>query len=195
VSRGQFQRLRELARTEANGDTLGILEPFKTEFYSLIYKSINKNTWTVCQHAKNTLEDFRQKFKLDQIWPPHITHTIMFIHHMPTDNYSAPLSSLNFSNKMHEHIDYTQSFVVQILLAVVSKTNKRNDIRKIITMSLLKQTIEALPNICSSYFEATLFASIFHYHYLAFLRIEEVVQSGISDHTLEVDAILNRLYM
>ena len=52
---------------------------------------------------------------------------------------------------MHEHIDYIQSFVVQIFLAVVSKTNKRNDIRKIITMSLLKQIIEALPHICSSY--------------------------------------------
>jgi hypothetical protein len=95
---------------------------------------------------------------------------------------------------LNEHIDYTQSFVVQKLLAVVSKTNKRNDIRKIITMSLLKQIIEALPNICNSYFEATLFASIFHCHYLAFLRIEEVVQPEISDHTLEVDAILHRLY-
>jgi uncharacterized protein (UPF0262 family) len=52
-------------------------------------------------------------------------------------------------------------FASQKLLAVVSKTNKGNDIRKTITMSLLKQIIEALPNICSSYFEATLFASIF----------------------------------
>jgi hypothetical protein len=114
--------------------------------------------------------------------------------HMPTDNYSAAQSGLNFSNKMHEHIDYIQSFLVQKVLAVASKTNKRNDFRKIITMSLLKQIIEALPNICSSYFEATLFASIFHYHYLGFFRIEEVVQSGISDHTLEFVAILYRLY-
>ena len=120
------------------------------------------------QNAKNKLEDFRQKFKLDQIWPPPITHIINFMHHMPADNYSAAQSGLTFSNKMHEHINYTQSFVVQQLLAVVSKTNKRNDIRKLITMFLLKQIIEALPNICSSYFEATLFASIFHYHYLAF---------------------------
>jgi hypothetical protein len=142
----------------------------------------------VYQIAKNTLEDFRQKNKLDQIWPPHITHIINYIRHMPTYNYSAAQSGLNFSNKMHEHIDYTQVFVVQ------SKTNKRNDIWKIITMSLLKQIIEALPNICSSYFEATLVGSIFHNHYLAFWGIEEVVQSGISDHTLEVDAILYRLY-
>ena len=32
---------------------------------------------------------------------------------MPTDNYSAAQSGLNFSNKMHELIYYTQSFVVQ----------------------------------------------------------------------------------
>ena len=87
---------------------------------------------------------------------------------MPTDIYSAAQSGLNFSKNIHEHSDYTQSFVVQKLLAVVSKTSKRNDIRKTITMSLLKQIIEALPNICSSYFDATLFASIFHCHYLAF---------------------------
>jgi hypothetical protein len=54
---------------------------------------------------------------------------------MPTDIYSAAQSGLNFSKNIHEHIDYTQSFVVQKLLAVVSKTNKRNDIRKTITMS------------------------------------------------------------
>ena len=120
------------------------------------------------QNAKNTLEHFRQKFKLDEIWPSHITHIINCTHHMPTDIYSAAQSGLNFSKNIHEHIDYTQSFVVQKLLAVVSKTNKRNDIRKIITMSLLNKIIEALPNICSSYFEATLFASIFHYHYLFF---------------------------
>jgi hypothetical protein len=46
---------------------------------------------------------------------------------MPTDIYSAAQSGLNFSKHIHEHIDYTQSFVVQKLLAVVSKTNKRND--------------------------------------------------------------------
>jgi len=39
---------------------------------------------------------------------------------------------------MQEHIDYTQSVVVQKLLAGVSKTNKGNDIRKAITMSILK---------------------------------------------------------
>ena len=44
---------------------------------------------------------------------PPITHIINFMHLMPTDNYSAAQSGLNFSNKMHEHIDYTQSFVVQ----------------------------------------------------------------------------------
>ena len=115
---------------------------------------------------------------LNQLWPPPITRLINLIHHMPTDNYSCAtissyISYINLSNKMHEHVVYTQSFVIQKLSAVVSKTNKWNVIRKLIAMSLLKQIIEALPNICSSYFESTLFASIFHYHYLAVLRIEK----------------------
>ena len=63
---------------------------------------------------------------------------------------------------MHEHVDYTQSFAIQKFLAVVSNTNKGNDVRKEITISLGKQIIEALPTICSSYIEAILFARIFH---------------------------------
>ena len=116
-----------------------------------MYKSIKNNIWKVDQNAKNTLEDFRQKIKLDQIWPPPITHIINCIHHMQTANYSASQSHLNFSNKMHEYVDYTQSFAVQKFLAVVSKTNKGNDVRKQITISLVKQIIEALPTINSSY--------------------------------------------
>ena len=76
---------------------------------------------------------------------------------------------------MHEHVDYTQSFAIQKFLAVVSNTNKGNDVRKEITISLVKQIIEALPTICSSYIEAILFASIFSLNSLAFLRIGEVV--------------------
>ena len=61
---------------------------------------------------------------------------------------------------MHAYIEYTQPCIVQKLLAGVSKTNKRNDITKPITMSMLKQIIGTLPNMCSSYFESILFASI-----------------------------------
>ena len=89
---------------------------------------------------------------------------------MQIANYSAPQSDLNFSNKMHEHVDYTQSFAVQQFLAVVSKTNKGNDVRKQITISLVKQIIEALPTICSSYIEAILFASIFSLAFFGFVE-------------------------
>ena len=77
---------------------------------------------------------------------------------------------LALAKKMHEHVDYTQSFAVQKLLAVVSNTNKRNDIREPITMCLQKQRIEALPTICSSYIEAILFASIFSLAFFGFVE-------------------------
>jgi hypothetical protein len=48
-------------------------------------------TWKVYQNAKNTLEHFKQKFKLDQICPSHITHIVNCIHHMPT--YKIPSTS------------------------------------------------------------------------------------------------------
>ena len=122
------------------------------------------------QNAKNTLEDFRQKIKLDQIWPIPITHIINCIHHMQTANCSAPQSDLILSNKMHEHVDYTQSFAVQKFLAVVSRTKKGNDVRKQVTISLVKQIIETLPTICSSYIEAMLFASMFSLAFFGFVE-------------------------
>jgi uncharacterized protein (UPF0262 family) len=71
---------------------------------------------------------------------------------------------------MHEHVDYTQSFAVQKFLAVVSKKNNGTDVRKQITISLVKQIIEALPIICSSYIEAILFASIFSLAFFGFVE-------------------------
>jgi hypothetical protein len=53
------------------------------------YCQCNKQYLESGPNAKNTLEDFRQKIKLDQIWPPPITHIINFIHHMQTANYSG----------------------------------------------------------------------------------------------------------
>jgi hypothetical protein len=71
---------------------------------------------------------------------------------------------------MHEYVDYTESFAVQKFLAVVSKTNKGNDVRKQITISLVKQIIEALPTIYSSYIEAILFASIISLVFFGFVE-------------------------
>ena len=66
---------------------------------------------------------------LSHLWPPPIIHIINCMHHMLTDNYSCAtissyISYINLSNKMHEHVVYTQSFAIQKLSAVVSKTNK-----------------------------------------------------------------------
>jgi hypothetical protein len=44
---------------------------------------------------------------------------------MPTANYSAAQSGLNFSNKMHEHIDYAQSFVVQKIVSCCIEKKKK----------------------------------------------------------------------
>jgi hypothetical protein len=71
---------------------------------------------------------------------------------------------------MHEHVDYTQSFAVQKFLAVVSKKNNGTDVRKQITISLVKQNIEALPTICSSYIEAILLAGIFSLAFFGFVE-------------------------
>jgi hypothetical protein len=66
-------------------------------------KNVNAKILANKLASKYELQIFgNQKIKLDQIWPPPITHIINFILHMSTDNYSADtimshISGLNFS--------------------------------------------------------------------------------------------------
>ena len=115
LSRGQFQKFRELAPT-AELKPMMILEKC-TKILKIHLKILEKKV------------NLYLNLNLSHIWPPPITHITNCIHHMSTDKYSCAtissyISFINLSNKMHEHVVDTQSFVFQKLLAVVSKTNK-----------------------------------------------------------------------
>jgi hypothetical protein len=70
----------------------------------------------------------------------------------------------------------------------MSKTYKRADIRRPITVEILA----FLPQICNSTYEAKFFSADFVLSFRAFLRIGETVESGKSSHVIQKsDVILN----
>ena len=62
----------------------------------------------------------------------------------------------------------------------MSKTYKRADIRRPITVEILVDIIRILPQICNSIYEAKLFSAVFVLAFRAFLRIGEIVESSKS---------------
>jgi hypothetical protein len=74
----------------------------------------------------------------------------------------------------------------------MSKTYKRADIRRPITVEILADIIRILPQICNSTYEAKLFSAVFVLAFHAFLRIGETVESSKSYHVIQKrDVILN----
>jgi hypothetical protein len=57
----------------------------------------------------------------------------------------------------------------------MSKTYKRADIRRPITVEILVDIIRILPQICNSIYEAKLFSAVFVLAFRAFLRIGETM--------------------
>ena len=80
--------------------------------------------------------------------------------------------------KMNNRTDSTDSFIVSKLLKGMSKTYKRADIRRPITVEILADIIRILPQICNSTYEAKRFSAVFVLEFRAFLRIGEMLNRG-----------------
>lgn len=173
------------------------MEPFKLDFVNLIENSLSENTWNVYANAEKSLEKFRKNYDLEKVWPVPISHLINFIVYLATNSYSpntakSYIAAIGFKMKMNNLTDSTDSFIVKKLLKGMSKTYKRVDIRRPITIKILADIIGILPQICNSTYEAKLFSAVFVLAFRAFLRIGETVESSKSSHVIQKsDVILN----
>jgi hypothetical protein len=73
----------------------------------------------------------------------------------------------------------------------MSKTYKRADIRRSITVEILADIIRILPQICNSTYEAKRFSAVFVLSFRAFLRIGETVESGKSSHVIQKRGVIH----
>lgn len=173
------------------------MEPFKLDFVNLVENSLSENTWNVYTNAEKSFEKFRKNYDLEKVWPVPISHLINFIVYLAKNSYSpntakSYIAAIGFKMKMNNLTDSTDSFIVKKLLKGMSKTYKRADIRRPITVEILTDIIGILPQICNSTYEAKLFSAVFVLAFRAFLRIGETVESSKSSHVIQKsDVILN----
>ena len=90
----------------------------------------------------------------------------------PTSSY---ISGISFYFKINSWEDPTQAFVVQKLLKGYSKCHSIKDLRKPVTLQLVKDFSNDLKHVNLSNYEALLFSTAFSVACFGFMRVGELV--------------------
>ncbi|XP_041421831.1 uncharacterized protein LOC121394539 [Xenopus laevis] len=88
------------------------------------------------------------------------------------------LAGISFFLKVQGEADITKSFLVKQILRGVGRITRSVDIRRPITLSLLKDLVSVLPQICYSRFETMLFTLLFSVSFFGALRVSESVSQS-----------------
>lgn len=132
-----------------------------------------------------------------QVWPPSPATLVDFVSYLSLTKLSpntvkSYIAGISYYNKLHGFPDTTQSFLLKKVLLGFSRSNLHNDGRKPITFDILIGMVQALPKICQSYYESTLFSTIFVTAFFGFFRMGELVQNSKHDagHAIQVQNVL-----
>ena len=138
-------------------------------------------------------------------FPPTLKQLTDFIAYSSIMGYSpntikSYVSAISYKCKMANVDDFSECFVVKKMLQGLSRLDVRKDLRMPILLSDLSKIIHALPVVCYSAFEATLFSAIFSLAFFGFFRVGELVQitkfeSGhaLQRHNIKYCASINAL--
>ncbi len=83
------------------------------------------------------------------------------------------VSAVGFYHKSHGWADPTNDFVVSKLLEGCRRLRPTADTRAPMSMSILLQTVQSLPAVCTSVFEACMFKAAFLCAFFGFMRLGE----------------------
>ena len=145
---------------------------------------ISENTKETYRNALSCFKAFRREYSLAQVCPLPFSiityshfHCISFIKQKSHKTVTTYLSAINYRCKSCSFEDFSENVLVRKMIEGMRRLNKQNDTRLPISQGLLLKLINALPYICSSIFEATLFSSAFSLAFHGFLRVGELVLS------------------
>lgn len=155
------------------------MEHLDSEINSLLKSSMACNTWKTYNSAIESFNKFRQIYKLPDIWPVSVQNIVRYIAHLSHAKTSAStvatyISGLSHVHKLNGFDDPTKSFFVSKILEGFKRKNPGSkDLRMPVSSALLKQLINSLPHVCTSSYEASMFASAFSLAFFAMLRVGE----------------------
>lgn len=152
-----------------------------------------KKLYTASIHMFNA---FRTSYNHQIISPPtpyQITQFIAYlaIHKFSSSAVKSYLAGISFYCKISNVSDTTQSFIVKKTLLGYCHSKVRTDNRKPITLDILRKIIIALPSVCTSHYEASLFSAIFTTTFFGYFGIEELVQNSSREvgHAIQTSGV------
>jgi hypothetical protein len=168
------------------------MEHLDSEIQSLLKSSMACNTWKTYNSAIESFDNFRQIYKLPDIWPVPVQDIIRYIAHLSHAKTSAStvatyISGLSHIHKLNGFDDPTKSFVVSKILEGFKRENPGSkDLRMPVSSALLKQLINSLLHVYKSSYEASMFASAFSLAFFAMLRVGEFAADKKCDSGMHV---------
>lgn len=149
----------------------------------MLEAGISENTKAAYLSGIRSFDVFRASHNRALTWPPCLQDIVAFIAHLSVSNHAPStartyIAGLSYKCKVLGAFDPTQGFIISKLLQGMSRLDKRHDSRLPITLSLLHDIIRILPVVCSSQFEAALFAAAFSVAFFGFFRVGELVSSS-----------------
>ena len=149
---------------------------------ALLNFALANNTKKLYSASIRMFNAFRTLYNHRIIWPPTPYQLTQFIAYLAIHKYSPStaksyLAGISFYCKISDVSDTTQSFIVKKTLLGYCRSKVHTDDRKPITLDILRKTIVALPSVCTSHYEASLFSAIFTTAFFGYFRIGELVQN------------------
>lgn len=144
----------------------------------MISASLATSTWTSYNRAVIKFIKFRHDWELGSTWPVSTSVVAAFLAYLSTQGLAAStifanLSAIAFVHKINGWLDPTDSFIIRKMREGTKRLNPSSDFRRPITFSILKLLIGALPSLCKSSYEVSLFRAAFSLAFFGFLRVGE----------------------
>ena len=166
---------------------------------TLLNASIAPNTMLSYKTALRAFERFQIEFNLEKSWPVECKQVILFISYcyekgLSSNTISTYIAGINYVHKLHGWEDLRSNFIITKMLEGCRRLRFHKDIRLPITLEILSNICQVLPQVCYSHYEATLFKAAFLLAFYGMFRVSELVapSSLLVQRTLSFqDVILN----
>lgn len=138
------------------------------------------NTRELYSKVRLLISKFRSLYSIP--WPLTPKATALFITYLYKLGYAASsistfVSATAYFHKMENLQDPTSSFLVKESLMGIKHLKPTTDTRSPVTMSLLTQMIQAIPNLLLGSYRSQAYQSMVSLAFFALLRVSEIVQT------------------
>ncbi len=162
------------------------MEYLETELSSLLDAARAKNTTKTYEVGVQCLKNFRTSHGLPRTYPVPLPDLAMFIAFLSSQGYSPAtaatyVAAIGYVHKLNGWPDPTEKFIIRRILDGFSRKKGREpDVRRPITLDMLKRIAAALPHVCTSSYEARLFHAMFTMAFFGFMRVSEITANSSS---------------